>query len=107
MIQAEPITKTTWRIRGCGCDCYLLDGKVPALIDCGCGEVQIRQFCEALIQKPVRTVICTHAHIDHTGQCGLFDQVYMTERTAASSRNAMDEDEFGLYAGICAGPSDS
>ena len=76
MIQAEPITKTTWRIRGCGCDCYLLDGEVPALIDCGCGEVQIRQFCEALIQKPVRTVICTHAHIDHTGQCGLFDHHY-------------------------------
>lgn len=97
MIQAEPITKTTWRIRGCGCDCYLVDGEVPALIDCGCGEVKIRQFCEALIQKPVRTVICTHAHIDHTGQCGLFDQVYMTERTATSSRNAMDENPTKLH----------
>lgn len=96
-MQAERMTEATWRLIGGGCDCYLLDGSQPVLIDCGCGQENIQKFCETLIHKSVEAVICTHAHIDHTGHCGLFKQVWMTERTAASSKNWMDEDRFQLH----------
>lgn len=96
-LRAEKIFPSVYRITGGGCDCYLLKQEKAVLIDCGCGKENIRAFAENLIHQPVSVVLCTHSHIDHTGHCGLFDTVYMTQRTYASSRNWMDEDPAVLH----------
>ncbi|MCD7807241.1 MAG: MBL fold metallo-hydrolase [Lachnospiraceae bacterium] len=62
------------------------------MIDCGCSGENIREYAGRLLEKAVDTVICTHSHIDHTGNAGFFPHVCMTERTAIGAKNPMDED---------------
>ena len=89
------IDESTVRITGAGCDCYALAEGI--MIDCGCSDPQIRSYAEKLCGGPVPVVLCTHSHIDHTGMCGLFDHVYMTEGTSRSAKNWMDENPEALY----------
>lgn len=91
MLNNQRISEHVYRITGAGCDCYLVAGSVPFLVDCGCCRENIRTYAESLIGRPVDTVLCTHAHIDHTGNAGYFDHVYMTEKTARTAKNPMDE----------------
>ena len=91
MLNFQRIHENMYRITGCGCDCYLIDGSEPCLIDCGCCRENIREYAEQVIGKTVDTVICTHSHIDHTENAGYFSHVYMTEKTAATAKNPMDE----------------
>lgn len=91
MLLNEKITECVYRILNAGCDVYLIDGKVPYLIDSGCCKENIKEYAETLIHKPVNYVLITHAHIDHSGHAGLFDHIYMTEETALQAKNWMDE----------------
>lgn len=96
MLTAKPLTDRVTLIENAGCHCYLIRGEVPVLIDSGCDTREnIRNFAESLAGKSVENVVNTHAHFDHTGNNGLFDHVYMTEGTARSAKNHMDEDPSG------------
>ena len=97
MFKNKKINKNTYHILNAGCDVYLLDGECPVLVDCGCAKENIQVYVSKLINKDVKNVICTHSHIDHTGSCGLFKNVYMSAKTALSAKNPMDEDTNYLY----------
>lgn len=73
--------ETTWFILHSGGTqyCYLLEGEREALlIDTGLGQGNIRDYAEHLTSKPVRA-ICTHAHGDHFGGCGWWEECMMQE----------------------------
>jgi len=89
---ARKIFPDTWCISGEGCDCYLLIGEDEALmIDSGMSTLDIRSFAQTLTQKPVKSVINTHQHFDHTAANGWFDTVYATAGIARSAKNTMGE----------------
>lgn len=87
---ARLICDGTWLIRGEGCDCYLLEGGAEALmIDAGESAADIRAYGQELTDKPLRRVINTHSHFDHTGGNGFFDEVLATAAIARSAKNTM------------------
>lgn len=95
---ARNLTSDTYVISGDGCDCYLLLADEEAImIDAGQSEDNIRAFAETLTDLPVRKVINTHSHFDHTGGNGYFDIVYGTEGIAKSAKNIMDAPSEALY----------
>jgi glyoxylase-like metal-dependent hydrolase (beta-lactamase superfamily II) len=84
------IGRDTWLIQGEGCDAYLLPGDEEAvMIDAGCSTENIRTFAQTLTDLPVRAVVNTHSHFDHTGGSGWFETVYQTAGVARSAKNTM------------------
>jgi len=74
----------TWQIKSDGDYMYLVEGDDEAvLIDSGYGAGNIRAYCETLTSKPLRYVINTHYHFDHTANDAYFDCAYMSADTAA------------------------
>ncbi len=74
----ERLEADTWAISEYGhweeTHCYLLAGQDrAALIDTGLGVAPIRPVAEALTALPV-TVLLTHAHWDHIGGLGEFEE---------------------------------
>ncbi|MBQ3518328.1 MAG: MBL fold metallo-hydrolase [Clostridia bacterium] len=47
-----------------------------ALLDCGVGIGQLREFAETLTDKPI-IVLVTHAHADHDGGAVWFKEIYI------------------------------
>ncbi len=91
--RAEKLNQNTWRIFTPGCDCYLLEGKNEALmIDAGMSEQNIRAYAQTLTALPVRRVINTHSHFDHTAGNGFFEIIYGTAGIAKSAKNTMGAD---------------
>jgi glyoxylase-like metal-dependent hydrolase (beta-lactamase superfamily II) len=94
------MTGNIWQISGGeGCDCYVLPGRDEAvLIDSGQHAENIQIFAESLTDKPVRRVINTHSHFDHTAGNGCFEIVHATETAARSAKNTMGEppDKYSL-----------
>ncbi len=91
---AQKLRPGTWMISGGGdsCDRFLLAGDREAvMIDAGCSVHDIRAFAQSLTPLPVRAVINTHSHFDHTGGNGFFDTVYLTEETSRSAKNTMGQ----------------
>ena len=87
---ARMIWAGTWVIIGEGCDCYLLEGTDEAIvIDAGNSPHDIRAFAQSLTALPVRRVINTHAHFDHTGGNGFFDEIITTRGVARGAKNTM------------------
>lgn len=77
--QATEIAPDTWQIRSDGDYCYLLAGRnLAVMIDCGYGSGNIRAFAQTLTDKPVKYVINTHYHFDHTANDAYFDAAFMT-----------------------------
>ena len=65
---------------------YLVLGEDrAALIDTGNGIGDIRGLVEELTDLPV-SVICTHSHTDHTGDCWRFDEVALYDNKFARDR---------------------
>ena len=96
---ARFLTPDTAVITGDGCDCYLLIADEEAImIDAGESAANIRAFAQTLTNKPLRAVVNTHSHFDHTGGNGYFDVIYGTEGIARSAKNAMGDpvDQFPL-----------
>lgn len=96
--KATCILEDTWLIQGEGCDSYLLIGEKEAImVDSGCdANKNIRKFAQTLTDKPLRKVINTHSHFDHTGGNGYFEEVLGTPGIAKSAKNTMDCDPFGF-----------
>lgn len=76
--EAELIGENTWKIMSSG-DChYLLAGDEEGVaIDTGYGAGNLRAYLESLCGKPVRWVINTHHHFDHTANNVYFDCAFM------------------------------
>ena len=76
---SEKIAPGTWRVRSDGDSSYLLEGCEEAIvIDSGYGAGSIRDYCQTLTEKPVRCIINTHDHFDHTANNCYFEKAYMT-----------------------------
>lgn len=80
--ECDCIAPGTWRIRSDGDVSYLVEGDQEAIvIDSGYGAGDIRAYCQSLTAKPVRCIINTHDHFDHTANNAYFDKAYMTKAT--------------------------
>jgi len=91
------ITKDTWVISGPGCDCFLLVADNEAImIDSGMSDKNIREYVETLVDVPVKRVINTHSHFDHTAGNGFFDMVMGTVGISRSAKNTFGADS-SLY----------
>lgn len=76
--RAERIAPGTWKILSSGDYSYLFEGEDEAVaIDTGYGAGNLREFLQTLTDKPVKNVINTHSHFDHTANNGYFEKAYM------------------------------
>lgn len=76
--QSKEVQKNTWLITSHGSTCYLCAGeKQGVVIDTGDSYGNLREYCEKLCGKPVKTALNTHGHFDHTGLNGYFEKAYM------------------------------
>ena len=79
--QATQIAPGTWQILSSGDYSYLFEGETEAVsIDTGYGAGNLREFLQTLTDKPVRNVINTHNHFDHTANNGYFERAYMARK---------------------------
>ncbi len=80
--EVEKIAPDTWKIMSSGDYHYLVAGDDEGIaIDTGYGAGNLREFLEELCGKPVRKVINTHHHFDHTANNSYFDLAYMAEES--------------------------
>ena len=80
------VASGTWQIQGDGDYLYLVEGDDEAVvIDTGYGAGNVREYCQSLTAKPVKNVINTHYHFDHTANDAYFDCAYMTADTKAKA----------------------
>ena len=90
VFKARYFAPGTWLISGVGCDCYLVEGEKEAvMIDAGYARANIQKFAQSLTDKPLRSVINTHSHFDHTGSNGYFEKVLCTEGISRSAKTIM------------------
>ena len=76
--QAKLIAPGTWQIMSSGDYSYLFEGEDEAVsIDTGYGAGNIREYLQTLTEKPIKCVINTHNHFDHTANNGYFEKAYM------------------------------
>ena len=84
--EATEIAPGTWQILSSGDYHYLLAGAGEAVaIDTGYGAGNLREYLEKLCGLPVRSVINTHHHFDHTANNCYFDAAYMAEESLGSA----------------------
>lgn len=80
--RATLIAPETWQILTAGDFSYLVAGEHEAiLIDSGYGAGNIRQMCQLLTERPLRSIVNTHHHFDHTANNCYFDCAYMSKET--------------------------
>ena len=80
--EAWEIAPGTWQILSSGDYHYLLAGEGEAIaIDTGYGAGDLREYLEVLCGLPVKAVINTHDHFDHTANNCYFDEVYLAYET--------------------------
>ncbi len=73
----------TWQILSDGDYSYLVIGDEEAvMIDSGYGAGNIREYAQGLTHKPLRNILNTHDHFDHTANNSYFECAYMSEETA-------------------------
>lgn len=81
------IAPDTWLILGDGCTSYLVAGSQKGImIDTGFAEGNIREYASSLTDKPVKEVLNTHEHFDHTALDGQFDLAHMTREASETAR---------------------
>ena len=70
---------------------YLLLGSVSALlIDTGSGLCPLRSLVEELIEERNLLVVNTHAHFDHIGGNGEFEEIYIHESESTRAKHPLD-----------------
>ncbi len=80
--ESESIAPGTWRLHSDGDAMYLVEGEKEAIvIDSGYGAGNLREYCQSLTGKPIRGIINTHDHFDHTANNAYFPRAYMTAAT--------------------------
>ncbi len=78
--EVTEIAPHTWQIASSGDYHYLLEGDEEGIaIDTGYGAGNLRDFLESIINKPVRWVINTHHHFDHSAGNCYFEKAFMGE----------------------------
>lgn len=76
--EVTQLDETTWQIMSSGDYHYLLVGEEEGIaIDTGYGAGNLREFLESLCGLPVRRVINTHHHFDHSANNCYFERAYM------------------------------
>ncbi len=81
--ESTKVAENTWLIVSHGSTSYLCVGDEQGLvIDTGDSYGNLREYCEQLCGKPVKTALNTHGHFDHTGLNGYFDVAYMGKLAA-------------------------
>lgn len=94
--QAEQIAPDTWKVLSSGDFSYLVVGDREGVsIDTGYGAGNIREYLQTLTDKPVRNVINTHHHFDHSANNSYFEKAYM--HPAAFDRATIP---YASFAGI-------
>ena len=80
--KAVQVAPGTWQILSDGDYSYLVEGEDEAVvIDSGYGSGNIREFCKTLTDRPVKNIINTHDHFDHTANNCYFECAYMSAAT--------------------------
>lgn len=80
--ESEQIAPGTFKIQSDGDYCYLVEGDDEALmIDTGYGAGNIREYAQSLTTKPLKNVVNTHDHFDHTANNCYFDCAFMSAET--------------------------
>lgn len=75
----ERVTHNVIKIEDVGVLVLLIEGNDRAvLLDTGMGIGNLREYVEALTDKPI-SVYLTHAHGDHTSGLGWWDEAYLNE----------------------------
>lgn len=88
--RSEKLYDHTYAIYGNGATAYLLIGDTEAvMIDAGMNKENIRAYAQTLTNVPLRAVINTHSHFDHTAGNGFFETIYGTEGISRSAKNTM------------------
>lgn len=78
--RAKQVAPGTWQILSSGDYSYLVEGEKEAVaVDTGYGAGNIREYLQTLTRKPVRNVLNTHSHFDHTANNGYFEKAYMAK----------------------------
>ncbi|VDG20249.1 MBL fold metallo-hydrolase [Lactiplantibacillus mudanjiangensis] len=81
--ESKLIATGVWQILSDGDLSYLVEGNQEAIvIDSGYGAGDLRSFCEQLTLRPVRRILNTHDHFDHTANNSYFDVALMSAKTA-------------------------
>ena len=81
--ESEQVAPGTWKVLSSGDYCYVIEGDDEAIaVDTGYGAGNIRAYMQSLTEKPLRNVINTHDHFDHTANNGYFEKAYMSAETA-------------------------
>lgn len=76
--EVTQLDESTWQIMSSGDYHYLVAGDEEGIaIDTGYGAGNLREFLEKLCGKPVRQVINTHSHFDHSANNCYFEKAYM------------------------------
>lgn len=76
--EVTQLDESTWQIMSSGDYHYLVVGEEEGIaIDTGYGAGNLREFLEKLCGKPVRQVINTHHHFDHSANNCYFEKAYM------------------------------
>ncbi len=96
------IAKNTYEIDEFDCDSiFVLVGEEKALvIDTGTGVGDLRGVIAKITDKPI-VLFVTHAHVDHVGGLGWFDEYYMSELDEGKYKWPSVEGRKG-YAGFIA-----
>ncbi len=80
--QSEQIANNTYKILSDGDYSYLVIGADEAvLIDSGYGAGNIREYAAGLTDRPLRNILNTHDHFDHTANNCYFEYAYMSLET--------------------------
>ena len=80
--EVERIAHGTWKIMSDGDYFYLIEGDDEAILfDGGYGAGNVREFCQDLTDKPLRYIVNSHDHFDHTANNAYFDCAYMAAET--------------------------
>ena len=80
--EVESVAPGTWKILSSGDYSSLVEGEEEAIaIDTGYGAGNIREYLQTLTDKPVKNVINTHDHFDHTANNAYFEIAYMSKET--------------------------
>ena len=91
------IMENTWLIEGVGCYSYLLIGNESAiLIDSGMSRRNLKEYCEEITKLPIKGVINTHGHFDHTGGNGWFDKAFMHPLAVSMAKKPFEGMKSGL-----------
>ena len=80
--ESELVDDRTYKIRSDGDYCYALAGdEIGIMFDCGYGAGNVREYAEKLLGVPVKYVVNSHYHFDHTANNSYFDAAFMTEES--------------------------